>query len=49
MRATSSELRGADLPLVMVSSMGKGEGEERHLFVAFFVKPVRASLLYNTL
>jgi CheY-like chemotaxis protein len=37
------------LPLVMVSSLGKGEAEEAREFAAFLVKPVRASQLYNAL
>jgi CheY-like chemotaxis protein len=44
------KLRGARmLPLVMVSSLGRGEAEEMKEFAAFLVKPVRASQLYNAL
>jgi signal transduction histidine kinase/DNA-binding response OmpR family regulator/putative methionine-R-sulfoxide reductase with GAF domain/tetratricopeptide (TPR) repeat protein len=37
------------LPLVMVSSLGRGEAEESGQFAAFLVKPIRASQLYNVL
>jgi PAS domain S-box-containing protein len=37
------------LPLVMVSSLGKGEPEENRQFAAVLVKPIRASQLYNAL
>jgi signal transduction histidine kinase/DNA-binding response OmpR family regulator len=37
------------LPLVMVSSTGRGEAEENRQFAAVLVKPIRASQLYNTL
>ena len=37
------------LPLVMVSSLGKGEAEGTKEFAAFLVKPVRASQLYDAL
>jgi PAS domain S-box-containing protein len=37
------------LPLVMVSSLGRGEGEESKELAAFLVKPVRPSQLYNAL
>ncbi len=37
------------LPLVMVSSLGRGEAEEAKELAAFLVKPVRASQLYNAL
>ncbi len=40
---------GQELPLVMISSLGKGEAEETEAFAAFLVKPVRASQLYNAL
>jgi CheY-like chemotaxis protein len=47
----ASELRKQkpDMPLVMVSSLGRGEAEETAQFAAFLVKPVRASQLYNAL
>jgi CheY-like chemotaxis protein len=37
------------LPLVMVSSLGRGEVEETKDLAAFLVKPVRASQLYDAL
>jgi PAS domain S-box-containing protein len=40
---------GQALPLLMVSSLGRGEAEETEEFAAFLVKPVRASQLYNAL
>ncbi len=40
---------GEELPLVMVSSLGRGEAEETEAFAAFLVKPVRASQLYDAL
>jgi CheY-like chemotaxis protein len=40
---------GEELPLVMVSSLGRGEAEETEEFAAFLVKPVRASQLYDAL
>ncbi len=40
---------GQELPLVMVSSLGRGEAGETEAFAAFLVKPIRASQLYNAL
>jgi PAS domain S-box-containing protein len=37
------------LPLLMVSSLGRGEAEETKGLAAFLVKPVRASQLYDAL
>jgi PAS domain S-box-containing protein len=37
------------LPLLMVSSLGRGEAEETKELAAFLVKPVRASQLYKAL
>ncbi len=37
------------LPLIMVSSLGKGEAEEQGQFAALLVKPIRPSQLYSAL
>jgi PAS domain S-box-containing protein len=37
------------LPLVMISSLGRGEAVESRDFAAYLVKPIRASQLYNAL